>query len=151
MSNVLIEVQKELSSLRSEVTSLRKHVKAMAEKQDELLNLVKAMKKSSDSENFDLSKYCHTLSSTNMYVYIFGYICYLSMWLYRLILFNRSTIHNFSLFKDNVNNRIERFYCCSGCFPAENPEKKVIFILYYIWIEYNYACSTASSWGLCYL
>ena len=45
---------------------LRKQVKVMADKQDELLNLVKAMKKSSDSELFDRSKCCHTVSSTDM-------------------------------------------------------------------------------------
>ncbi|CAB4005191.1 Hypothetical predicted protein [Paramuricea clavata] len=50
-----IEVQNELSSLRSEVHSLRKQMKGMAEKQDELLNLIKAMKRNSDLEYFDLN------------------------------------------------------------------------------------------------
>jgi hypothetical protein len=43
-------------------------MKGMAEKQDEMLNLMKTMKRNSDLEYFDISKCCHTVSSTDKYV-----------------------------------------------------------------------------------
>jgi hypothetical protein len=65
-------------------------MKVMAEKQDEQLNLVKAMKKSSDSEYFDLSKCCHTVSSTNKYVKN-NYITFsTALAVERLVLFNNT-------------------------------------------------------------
>ena len=57
-----IEILQELKSLKSEVVSLKRDYQTMADKQNELLHLVKAIKRGCDSSSFDLGKSCHTVS-----------------------------------------------------------------------------------------
>ncbi len=52
----------------------------MSEKQDELLILVKAMKRNSDAEYFDLGKCCHTVSSTYKYAHVWSHSLLLKLW-----------------------------------------------------------------------
>ena len=51
----------EIQSLKNEVLSLKRTVSEVTKHPDELIRLVKSLKKSNDAKNFDMGKCCHTV------------------------------------------------------------------------------------------
>ena len=52
----------EIKTLQSEMASLKRGFKTIADQQSELLQLMKSMKKGAEASQFDLAKCCHTVS-----------------------------------------------------------------------------------------
>lgn len=69
----ILEVMSELKSLKSEVGSLKRDLNIMAEKQLELIKLVKAIKRGCESSQFDMGKCCHTVSSQIIHILLSYY------------------------------------------------------------------------------
>lgn len=51
----------ELNKLKDDVGSLKRSIKEIASSQFEMMRVVKALKKSHDSHNFEMGKCCHTV------------------------------------------------------------------------------------------
>ena len=51
----------EIKSLKQEVMGLKRKINEVTSHQDELVQLIKSLKKSNDAKNFDMSKCCHTV------------------------------------------------------------------------------------------
>ena len=57
----MIDLMNEFQSLKQEVLSLKRNLSEVTSSQNELVHMVKSLKKSNDAKNFDMSKCCHTV------------------------------------------------------------------------------------------
>ena len=58
----LAGISDQIQKLQSDVTSIKRLIAGSAENQQELLPLVKKLRKNVEADNFDMGKCCHTAS-----------------------------------------------------------------------------------------
>ena len=58
----LAGISDQIQKLQGDVTSIKRSIASLAENQQELLSLVKKLRKNVEADNFDMGKCCHTAS-----------------------------------------------------------------------------------------